>query len=993
MMGKVGGGEPTGGLRASPAPVVPRPAVLPLASTSAVSTAGLSTAAPVSPQAARPSQALPSPVVKASERVSGLLVGQPTYLQAASTPPSTRGSSSSGDSKGRGSSGFELELGNRFGCLDDSGRGDAEAGVLRGSGLAGGPAGSWQGSSPGASGGAQAASESMGTDGYMREEQGIAKFLQALEEGVPVEDGGEHGEGAGTGDESTGEEDAEERAVKKSAAKDKTDGLSAGVPARQTGTRPGRARHPPARRGKQAVIDASAGAASSVVAPIGWRLWHLLAKAGGNLDGVVSCEAPEAKAAVMHAVKGSSEGLVSSTDGGKAANAAPVITKATKSGRKAAGRSLLSPRSRRGLCWHSWIHPYWPLATMCWQKLESQSYLRMGAFLHVEGCRQGFRHGRPVPDLAGARHPPARRGKQAVIDASAGAASSVVAPIGWRLWHLLAKAGGNLDGVVSCEAPEAKAAVMHAVKGSSEGLVSSTDGGKAANAAPVITKATKSGRKAAGGDSVGIHGFTLTGPWQQCAGRNSSLNRTYAWAHFCMWKYGINVPGFQETLEEFPPTIYEWEAFRLWTRARTSSYDAFRTNWGYINTIGTEYWAAKPEGEMRTREQCSPVVIYSARHKKGLAMIRRAWPVRLRECEPITMDEARSGPHFCDESSVIGVFHGAAWMMGVVLGGKRSRTLVAMRAGDVVFRVARRRVGGSGGKQRIVEVVVSFREEKYDNKYGPRALVDNPPDNMAEGEVKESFGYWAYKLFQARGLFDTKHPMMEEALGATFQVRDECKEFYVFCRLSGLVWVDTLPPLTADLSRWTGQLLSRMGSEKRGFSAHRSGYVTRAVTKRVMETGGTEIPESFVAALTRSSGWEAGSGQKNRDENILSASSGLAYKYTLVGPGEEWHRGCVEGKEVGQSVCVRELQGLLNAAGRKAVATAVGDMEIMPLRRYVEDGNAVRKLKRKCPEALEDVEALMERLQKVVTTLLGRRGCRLGWQLDRSSWIVNGAGD
>eukprot|EP00884_Botryococcus_braunii_P015963 jgi/Botrbrau1/304/Bobra.0022s0270.1 len=84
MMGKVGGGEPTGGLRASPAPVVPRPAVLPLASTSAVSTAGLSTAAPVSPQAARPSQALPSPVVKALERVSGLLVGLLTYLQAAS---------------------------------------------------------------------------------------------------------------------------------------------------------------------------------------------------------------------------------------------------------------------------------------------------------------------------------------------------------------------------------------------------------------------------------------------------------------------------------------------------------------------------------------------------------------------------------------------------------------------------------------------------------------------------------------------------------------------------------------------------------------------------------------------------------------------------------------------------------------------------------------------------------------------------------------------
>jgi hypothetical protein len=57
------------------------------------------------------------------------------------------------------------------------------------------------------------------------------------------------------------------------------------------------------------------------------------------------------------------------------------------------------------------------------------------------------------------------------------------------------------------------------------------------------------------------------------------------------------------------------------------------------------------------------------------------------------MDEARSGYHFCDTSTVIGLSHRAAWAMGTLLGGKRPRTLTAMRAKDFEFRVAERRIG------------------------------------------------------------------------------------------------------------------------------------------------------------------------------------------------------------------------------------------------------------------------------------------------------------
>jgi hypothetical protein len=63
--------------------------------------------------------------------------------------------------------------------------------------------GSRQGSSPGGSGGAPLMSGSdMGTDEYLRQEQGIANFLQALEEEGGLEAEGEHDDGSGASGES-----------------------------------------------------------------------------------------------------------------------------------------------------------------------------------------------------------------------------------------------------------------------------------------------------------------------------------------------------------------------------------------------------------------------------------------------------------------------------------------------------------------------------------------------------------------------------------------------------------------------------------------------------------------------------------------------------------------------------------------------------------------------------------------------------------------------
>ncbi len=90
--------------------------------------------------------------------------------------------------------------------------------------------------------------------------------------------------------------------------------------------------------------------------------------------------------------------------------------------------------------------------------------------------------------------------------------------------------------------------------------------------------------------------------------------------------------------------------------------------------------------------------------------------------------------------------------------------------------------------------------------------------------MKGSFGYWVYRLFVVRGLFEFADSVNEEEIGEIFIVRLECAFHFVF-KVEDLRWVGTLPVLCSDLSRWNRELLKRMGCEEWGFSAHWSGYV------------------------------------------------------------------------------------------------------------------------------------------------------------------------
>jgi hypothetical protein len=458
---------------------------------------------------------------------------------------------------------------------------------------------------------------------------------------------------------------------------------------------------------------------------------------------------------------------------------------------------------------------------------------------------------------------------------------------------------------------------------------------------------------------------------------SGSQNKTYAWCHWCLWRYKRGVPSLVQTLEKWPPTCIDWQEYELYTRKQTGSNDAARVRVGQACTVAGEYWCGKEPGLFKSAEECSPIHLYGVGHRKAVAIARRAVERTTEQVKAVTMDEARSGPHFCDDTSYLGLQHGAAWTCGCIMGGKRPNTVAAIRAGDVVFIVAERVVGVARRVQRVVELRVRFRQEKFDDIIADRSLGDVPPDPLKEGEVKESFGYWCYAMLRARRLFASDDPLVQEPLGTVFQVRLECREFYLFCKTSvdGLCWVDTVPVDVAALSRWCQLVLTRLGSEPRGFSAHRSGFVTRAVTLHLLETRGAQMAEDTLAAIVRAGGWEAESGKKTVGKTYTRAAADAHINTQLLGLGKDGtnavfsrrHQEYVKDgrrpdvppvNRVGGGTLgavtwcarlpeVQYLQARVNAFGRAMVEAAMGDVSIMPLRRFMPDAGAVRAARSK----------------------------------------------
>lgn len=82
------------------------------------------------------------------------------------------------------------------------------------------------------------------------------------------------------------------------------------------------------------------------------------------------------------------------------------------------------------------------------------------------------------------------------------------------------------------------------------------------------------------------------------------------------------------------------------------------------------------------------------------------------------------------------------------------------------------------------------------------------------------------------------------------------------CEVTLNWWIDTAPTSTSVLGKWTRQMLLQLGCRPRGFSAHRSGFVSRTCIIGIMQNRGTELPPGLIDMMVRAGGWQAVTGAK-----------------------------------------------------------------------------------------------------------------------------------
>ena len=173
-------------------------------------------------------------------------------------------------------------------------------------------------------------------------------------------------------------------------------------------------------------------------------------------------------------------------------------------------------------------------------------------------------------------------------------------------------------------------------------------------------------------------------------------------------------------------------------------------------------------------ELIDPRLLYSAVHSRALYAIKREHGMGVKQVMAITMDEARNATHFGDVQSVRGVSMCAAFTIGIVMGGRRPRSLTAIRLGDVQLFVGRALVDGA--VVCVPCVSITFREEKYDDIQGPREASDVSHFEGADVLHYSRPEFWVYRLLSFRWSFSAFDPTKHAKAGDTLQVKQECLE-------------------------------------------------------------------------------------------------------------------------------------------------------------------------------------------------------------------------
>ena len=378
--------------------------------------------------------------------------------------------------------------------------------------------------------------------------------------------------------------------------------------------------------------------------------------------------------------------------------------------------------------------------------------------------------------------------------------------------------------------------------------------------------------------------------------------------------------------------------------------------------MAKRYWSTKLKVLADTLD---PRKIFDAEHFRVMHALKRQHGLGVNQIAPITMHEARNATHFADPDSVRGVASCLAFCIGVLLGGRRPRSLTAMLLEDLHFYVGTIQVNGADVL--IPCLRVKFRQEKFDCKQGAREATDEPHyTGILSGYCEEfwvSPAFWAYRLLVMRGCFAVFDPLLTAQDGDTLHVKPECLQYYLFCDVQANYWIDTAPTSVGTIGNWNKSLLYRLGTTPRGVSAHRSGFVSRTCILAMMSTKGLELPLGTLELITRWGGRQVVTGTKTvMDIYARKIVDQFFDPYCMIngyeGSDEHWAR--KRQKYLGQahfpkvpfvdkgrtiqplqlrvltwrSVQWSKYQTGLNLVCSKIMEAALADDEIMPIHRH-----------------------------------------------------------
>ncbi|GLC69608.1 hypothetical protein PLESTF_000853700 [Pleodorina starrii] len=393
----------------------------------------------------------------------------------------------------------------------------------------------------------------------------------------------------------------------------------------------------------------------------------------------------------------------------------------------------------------------------------------------------------------------------------------------------------------------------------------------------------------------------------------------------------------------------------------------------------------------------------------------REYGVGVHQVMGINLQEAVSGPNFVDANSVLGCTMAAAWTLGTVCGGRRPRSVAAIRLRDLTLRACEVWVRSPGQSDKAPCIVpgiarLTWTDEKTTHYAGYKESSDMYDRYEGEGWdfLRERPAYWVYRLLVMRGVFQgaDRDPIAAGGLrrGDAILVRDSAKDYFLLCEALSEDWVDTLPVGVATLGIWTKTILKRMGCPPRGYSAHRRGSVTRGVILDILNNRGTGLSEDTMNAICRLGGWDSVTGirtvMKVYAARIMDRYvSGAALTLGRVGTAAEWdtrkqeYMGTVQwpAKQIWEAGsvlhplpmrhamrwerAVAQRREMLSKACAELLKLVLQDTDEMPVLRYREARASYARVMRKGPEqARVQYAELVEQIQDLRK---GRRPLRL----------------